>query len=92
VSVGVQRYSVQCKGYNLVGVTTVEEDATRGTTILVYLQLHIFFFLLYMFISFSILKAVQHITTMARKNKTRHYSASQYNGYIQKLTIQKLTN
>jgi hypothetical protein len=41
VSVGVQRYSVQCKGYNLVGVTTVEEDATRGTTTLVYLQLHI---------------------------------------------------
>ncbi len=41
VSVGVQRYSVQCRGYNLVGVTTVEEDATRGTTTLVYLQLHI---------------------------------------------------
>jgi hypothetical protein len=40
-SVGVQRYSVQCKGHNLVGVTTVEEDATRGTTTLVYLQLHI---------------------------------------------------
>jgi hypothetical protein len=39
--VGVQRYSVQCKGYNLVGVTTVEEDATRGTTTLAYLQLHI---------------------------------------------------
>jgi hypothetical protein len=41
VSVGVQRYSVQCKGYNLVGVTTVEGDAERGTTTLVYLQLHI---------------------------------------------------
>ncbi len=26
---------------NHVGVTTVEEDATRGTTTLVYLQLHI---------------------------------------------------
>ncbi len=41
VSVGVQRYSVQCKGYNLVGVTTVEGDAERGMTTLVYLQLHI---------------------------------------------------
>jgi hypothetical protein len=41
VSVSVQRYSVQYKGYNLVKVTTVEEGATRGTTALVYLQLHI---------------------------------------------------
>ncbi len=40
VSVSVQRYSVQYKGYNLVGVTTVEEG-TRGMTALVYLQLHI---------------------------------------------------
>jgi hypothetical protein len=39
--VSVQRYIVQCKGYNLVGVTTVEGDATRGMTTLVYLQLHI---------------------------------------------------
>ncbi len=30
VSVGVQRYSVQCRGYNLIGVTTVEEDTARG--------------------------------------------------------------
>jgi hypothetical protein len=41
VSVGVQRYSVQYKGYNLIGVTTVEGGAARGTTALVYLQLHI---------------------------------------------------
>jgi hypothetical protein len=41
VSVGVQRYSVQCKGYNLIGVTTVEGGTARGTTALVYLQLHI---------------------------------------------------
>jgi hypothetical protein len=41
VSVGVQRYSVQYKGYNLIGVTTVEESTARGTTALVYLQLHI---------------------------------------------------
>jgi hypothetical protein len=33
-------YSVQCKGYNLIGVTTVEASETRGTTALVYLQLH----------------------------------------------------
>jgi hypothetical protein len=32
VVVCVQRYSVQYKGYNLVRVTTVEGDATRGTT------------------------------------------------------------
>jgi hypothetical protein len=30
-SVSVQRYSVQYKGYNLVGVTTVEGGATRVT-------------------------------------------------------------
>jgi hypothetical protein len=38
VSVGVcvQQYSVQCKGYNLFGVTTVEASETRGTTALVY--------------------------------------------------------
>ncbi len=41
VSVGVQRYSVQYKGYNLIGVTTVEGGTARGTTALVYLQLHI---------------------------------------------------
>jgi hypothetical protein len=40
VSEGVQRYSVQCKGYNLIGVTTVEGGTARGTTTLVYLQLH----------------------------------------------------
>jgi hypothetical protein len=34
--VSVQQYSVQCKGYNLIGVTTVEVSATRGTTALVY--------------------------------------------------------
>ncbi len=32
----VQEYSVQCKGYNLIGVTTVEASETRGTTALVY--------------------------------------------------------
>jgi hypothetical protein len=32
VSVSVHRYSVQYKGYNLVGVTTVEEGTMRGTT------------------------------------------------------------
>jgi hypothetical protein len=36
VSVGVQRYSVQYKGYNMFGVTTVEEGATIGTTALVF--------------------------------------------------------
>jgi hypothetical protein len=45
VSVGVQRWSVQHKGYNLIGVTTgvitVEGGTARGTTTLVYLQLHI---------------------------------------------------
>ncbi len=46
VSVSVQGYSVQLqyKGYNLVGVTTVEEGTLRGTTALVYLQLHISFY------------------------------------------------
>jgi hypothetical protein len=38
VSVGVQRYSVQYKVYNLIGVTTVEGGTARGTTALVYLQ------------------------------------------------------
>ncbi len=37
--VSEQQYSVQCKGYNLIGVTTVEASETRGTTALVYLQL-----------------------------------------------------
>jgi hypothetical protein len=36
VDVSVQQYSVQCKGYNLVGVTTVEVSATRCTAALVY--------------------------------------------------------
>ncbi len=30
VSDGVQKYSVQYKGYNLIGVTTVEGGTTRG--------------------------------------------------------------
>jgi hypothetical protein len=34
--VSVQRYSVQYKGYNLIGVTTVEGGTARGTTALVY--------------------------------------------------------
>ncbi len=34
--VSVQKYSVQYKGYNLIGVTTVEASTTRGTTALVY--------------------------------------------------------
>jgi hypothetical protein len=38
--VSVQRYSVQYKGYNLIGVTTVEGGTTRSMTALVYLQLH----------------------------------------------------
>ncbi len=37
---GVQKYSVQCKGYNLIGVTTVEVSAARGMTALVYWRLH----------------------------------------------------
>jgi hypothetical protein len=41
VSVSVQGYSVQYKGYNLLGVTTVEGGTTKGTTALVYLLLHI---------------------------------------------------
>jgi hypothetical protein len=36
VSLSVQQCSVQYKGYNLIGVTTVEASATRGTTALVY--------------------------------------------------------
>jgi hypothetical protein len=36
VGVCVQQYSVQCKGYNLIGVTTVEASETRGMTTLVY--------------------------------------------------------
>jgi hypothetical protein len=32
----VQQYSVQCKGHNLIRVTTVEVSTTRGTTALVY--------------------------------------------------------
>jgi hypothetical protein len=36
VSVSVQKYSVQYKGYNLIGVTTVEVSTTRGMTALVY--------------------------------------------------------
>jgi hypothetical protein len=36
VGVSVQQYSVQCKGYNLIGVTTVEVSTRRGTTALVY--------------------------------------------------------
>jgi hypothetical protein len=36
VGVSVQQYSVQCKWYNLIGVTTVEVSTTRGTTALVY--------------------------------------------------------
>jgi hypothetical protein len=38
--VSVQRCSVQYKGYNLVGITTVEEGTTIGMTALVYWQLH----------------------------------------------------
>jgi hypothetical protein len=34
--VSVQKYSVQFKGYNLIGVTTVEACTPRGTTALVY--------------------------------------------------------
>jgi hypothetical protein len=36
VRVRVQQYSVQYKGYNLIGVTTVEASGTRGTTAMVY--------------------------------------------------------
>jgi hypothetical protein len=39
VSVSVQRYSVQYKGFNLIGVTTVE-GGTRGTTALLYSVIH----------------------------------------------------
>jgi hypothetical protein len=42
--VNVQRCSVQYKGYNLVGVTTVEEGTTIGTTALVNWQLHTSFY------------------------------------------------
>jgi hypothetical protein len=41
VIVSVQRYSVQYKEYNLVGVTTVEGGTTRGTTALVYCRAYI---------------------------------------------------
>jgi hypothetical protein len=41
VSVRVQRYSVQYKGYNLIRVTTVEGGTTRGTTALVYIDSYI---------------------------------------------------
>jgi hypothetical protein len=36
----VQMYSVQYKGYNLIGVTALEGGTTRGTKALVYCQLH----------------------------------------------------
>jgi hypothetical protein len=36
VGVSVQQYSVQCKGYNLIQVTTMEASKTRGTKALVY--------------------------------------------------------
>jgi hypothetical protein len=39
VRVSIQEYSVQYKGYNLIGVTTVEASTThttRGMTALVY--------------------------------------------------------
>ncbi len=34
--VSVQYYTLHLKGYNLIGVTTVEASATRGMTALVY--------------------------------------------------------
>jgi hypothetical protein len=40
VSDGVQKYGVQYKGYNLIGVNTVEGGTTRGTTTLVYYWIH----------------------------------------------------
>jgi hypothetical protein len=40
VGVSVQQYSIQCKWYNLIGVTTMEVNTTRGTTALVYWQLN----------------------------------------------------
>jgi hypothetical protein len=40
VSDGVQKYSVQYKGYNLIGLTTVEGGTTRGMTALVYYSIH----------------------------------------------------
>ncbi len=40
VSENVQKYSVQYKGYNLIGVTTVEGGTTRGTTALDYYLIH----------------------------------------------------
>ncbi len=40
VSESVPKYSVQYKGYNLIGVTTVEGWATRGMTALVYYSIH----------------------------------------------------
>jgi hypothetical protein len=40
VSGSVQKYSVQYKGYNLIGVTTVEGGVTRGTAALVYSGIH----------------------------------------------------
>ncbi len=40
VSVSVQKYSVQYKGYNLVRVIAVERGVTRGTTALVYWQIN----------------------------------------------------
>ncbi len=40
VSESVQKYSVQYKRYNLMGVTTVEGGATRGMTALVFSRIH----------------------------------------------------
>ncbi len=40
VSDTVQKYSVLYKGYNLIGVTTVEGGTMRGTTALVYVLLN----------------------------------------------------
>jgi hypothetical protein len=47
VGVSVQQYSVQCKGYNLIGVTTVEASETRGTTALVYCKIAAYIQVLY---------------------------------------------
>ncbi len=40
VSDGVQKYSVQYKGYNLFVLTTVEGGTMRGMTALVYYWIH----------------------------------------------------
>jgi hypothetical protein len=77
VGVGVQQYSVQCKGYNLIGVTTVEASKTRGTTALVYLQLHSSLYTGIVHVLFSVVGV--HPTGLTADQGCRQVSTHMYN-------------